>query len=177
MDDSPPDSPSEQDLVIGTTASRVLVTIKPDGRLIYGPEYTPDEAARIFWETLARKRAEAERAETHRIRLATPEEALLGMEQRFNEWEPALIAVGVADAANEIAQTQRNMLIGEVGDNSPEMLRAQSKAAMAEERLNECAVALVKLGRAHALRKGRLQEVETLPAREPLPDSELKKLN
>jgi hypothetical protein len=32
----------------GTT----LVTIHPDGRLEYGPDYTPDTAARAFWDAL-----------------------------------------------------------------------------------------------------------------------------
>ncbi|MFE3381348.1 hypothetical protein [Streptomyces anulatus] len=31
-----------------------LVTIRPDGRLEYGPEYEPDEAARLFWDTVRR---------------------------------------------------------------------------------------------------------------------------
>lgn len=30
-----------------------LVTIHPDGTLQYGPDYTPDEAARAFWEAMA----------------------------------------------------------------------------------------------------------------------------
>lgn len=29
-----------------------LVTIHPNGELEYGPDYTPDEAARRFWEAL-----------------------------------------------------------------------------------------------------------------------------
>lgn len=29
-----------------------LVTIHPDGELEYGPAYTPDEAARRFWDAL-----------------------------------------------------------------------------------------------------------------------------
>lgn len=31
-----------------------LVTIKPNGDLEYGKNYTPDAAAKIFWETLAK---------------------------------------------------------------------------------------------------------------------------
>ena len=30
-----------------------LVTIHPDGTLEYGPDYTPDEAARVFWDAMA----------------------------------------------------------------------------------------------------------------------------
>lgn len=32
-----------------------LVTVHFDGRIEYGPHYTPDEAARIFWEAIGRK--------------------------------------------------------------------------------------------------------------------------
>ena len=38
----------------------VLVRIAADGTLTYGPEYTPDEAAKMFWEALARRRADYE---------------------------------------------------------------------------------------------------------------------
>ncbi|MFF7631411.1 hypothetical protein [Streptomyces cyaneofuscatus] len=31
-----------------------LVTIRPDGRLEYGPGYEPDEAARLFWDAMRR---------------------------------------------------------------------------------------------------------------------------
>lgn len=36
----------------GTTAVP-LVTIKPDGAIEYGPNYTPDEAARTFWQAMS----------------------------------------------------------------------------------------------------------------------------
>jgi len=32
----------------------VLVIFKADGRMIFGPNYKPDAAARIFWDTVAR---------------------------------------------------------------------------------------------------------------------------
>lgn len=51
--------PLSNALVIGTR-SRPLVTIKSTGELIYGPGYTPDEAAVIFWEEMGRRRLEAE---------------------------------------------------------------------------------------------------------------------
>lgn len=35
-----------------------LVTIKPDGTIVYGPNYTPDEAARVFWEALGRAKCQ-----------------------------------------------------------------------------------------------------------------------
>jgi hypothetical protein len=48
------------DLVIGTSEKRILVIIKPDGTLKYGPEYHPDEAATIFWEAMGQRRLMAE---------------------------------------------------------------------------------------------------------------------
>lgn len=45
-----------QDLVIGTSKDRILVIIKPNGELLYGPEYRPQEAAQIFWEHMAQRR-------------------------------------------------------------------------------------------------------------------------
>lgn len=50
----------QNDLVIRTSASRLLVCIKPDGSLEYGPEYHPDEAAQVFWEVMARRRRDYE---------------------------------------------------------------------------------------------------------------------
>ena len=47
---------SPNDLVIGTSRERILVTIKPDGRVEFGPEYRPDEAAMVFWEAMGRQR-------------------------------------------------------------------------------------------------------------------------
>ncbi|REE61472.1 hypothetical protein BX257_4051 [Streptomyces sp. 3212.3] len=37
-----------------------LVAIHPDGRLEYGPDYTPDAAARAFWEAMAARRRSPE---------------------------------------------------------------------------------------------------------------------
>jgi len=48
------------DLVIGTSAKRILVIIKPDGTLRYGPEYRPNDAAVIFWEAMGQARLQAE---------------------------------------------------------------------------------------------------------------------
>lgn len=48
------------DLVIGTSKERVLVIIKPDGRLLFGPGYRPDEAAMVFWEAMGQARLQAE---------------------------------------------------------------------------------------------------------------------
>lgn len=44
------------DLVIGTSKNRILVIIKPDGTLVFGPEYRPNKAAEVFWEAMAQRR-------------------------------------------------------------------------------------------------------------------------
>lgn len=41
-------------IVINGMDRQPLVTIKPDGTLDYGPDYNPDEAAQIFWDSLRR---------------------------------------------------------------------------------------------------------------------------
>jgi hypothetical protein len=48
------------DLVIGTSRNRTLVTIHPDGTIGYGEAYSPDEAARVLWESIARRRPDFE---------------------------------------------------------------------------------------------------------------------
>jgi hypothetical protein len=48
------------ELVVGTDGGRVLVRIGPDGTLTYGDDYTPDEAAKAFWEAMARRRVDYE---------------------------------------------------------------------------------------------------------------------
>jgi hypothetical protein len=47
-------------LVIGTSRHRILVAIKADGTIQYGPEYRPDEAAQVFWEAMAQRKLDAE---------------------------------------------------------------------------------------------------------------------
>lgn len=57
--EGPPDFSSmvePNDLVIGTSRQRILVVIKPDGRILFGPEYRPDEAAVVFWEAMGQRR-------------------------------------------------------------------------------------------------------------------------
>ena len=47
-----PEKDSLHILQIASTYS-ILVTLRSDGSLEYGPDYTPDEAAKIFWEAIA----------------------------------------------------------------------------------------------------------------------------
>ncbi len=54
------DEKTDRDLIIGTSEDRILIRIGPDGTLTYGPDYTPDEAAKVFWEAMARHRKDYE---------------------------------------------------------------------------------------------------------------------
>jgi hypothetical protein len=40
-------------VIFSTDGSVPLITIRQDGTLVYGPDYTPDTAARTFWEALS----------------------------------------------------------------------------------------------------------------------------
>ncbi|MFG2638546.1 hypothetical protein ACGFX8_32960 [Streptomyces sp. NPDC048362] len=44
--------PPPPNIAINGDDGRPLVTIHPNGQLEYGPNYTPDEAARRFWDAL-----------------------------------------------------------------------------------------------------------------------------
>lgn len=46
--------PSPPDITIIGEGGQPLVTIHPTGELDYGPDYEPDEAARVFWDALRR---------------------------------------------------------------------------------------------------------------------------
>lgn len=87
-------TPKDNDLVIKTSADRELVRIKADGRIIYGPEYTPDEAAVEFWTQMSQRRVESE-------------ERLI----QLGAMEQLIMAVGRADLANEVAQ-RKGMALG-----------------------------------------------------------------
>ena len=44
--------PQPRNFILIGKDEKMLVTIHPDGTIEYGKDYTPDKAARIFWETL-----------------------------------------------------------------------------------------------------------------------------
>ena len=46
--------PPQNIVILGADNRTPLVTIHPTGELEYGPGYTPDEAARRFWDALRR---------------------------------------------------------------------------------------------------------------------------
>lgn len=87
------DGKDSTDFVIGT-AKRELVRIKADGTIIYGPDYTPDEAAVEFWTQMSQRRVESE-------------ERLI----QLGAMEQLIMAVGRADLANEAAQ-RKSMALG-----------------------------------------------------------------
>jgi hypothetical protein len=140
---------TENDLIIATTASRVLVRIKPDGSLVYGPDYTPDEAADVFWRALARRRAEAEVKEL-----------------RFRHIEKLLIEAGEADLANQVAQDRENKMAADASVSKAERLQAHLDSAAANGALNEAAYRLVEIGRRLALR-GAEDPVSEGPVKDP----------
>ena len=43
-------------LEVRRDAIKPIVTVHPDGTVEYGPDYNPDEAARIFWEAIGSHR-------------------------------------------------------------------------------------------------------------------------
>src|ERR1051325_1929268 len=54
------DLADENDMVIGTSAQRILVIINPTGERIFGPDSTPQEASMIFWKYMGRRRFQME---------------------------------------------------------------------------------------------------------------------
>jgi hypothetical protein len=110
------------DLAIGTSGNRVLVIIKPDGQLVFGPGYTPDRAAMEFWEAMASKRLEAE-------------DRLLVIEHM----EGALTRLGAADLHNEAMQQR---LTGSMTTDN--LIAAQRAQCNLERAMHQC----IELGRA-----------------------------
>jgi hypothetical protein len=134
------DLETENDLVIATSASRVLLRIKPDGTLSYGPGYTPDEAAAVFWQALARRRAEADK------------EAQL-RDAFWRHTEKLLVEAGEADLANQVAHERVTRLAtASTAADRADRVQANLEAARTNEALNMAATRLVELGRRLALR-------------------------
>jgi hypothetical protein len=161
------DEPEDGDVVIGTRA-RIIAILKPDGRLVYGDGYNPDEAASALWQALARQLVEAGGSAPAVMKLAAPDEVgLLGMEERFNEWEPAMIALARAAAALDLAIERRNRLIGAVTETSPRMRQAEVWLAQCQSEADERVSTIARLAQEHGRRKGALQ---TVAAEHAVPD-------
>lgn len=131
------DLASENDMVIGTSAERILVIIKPNGELIFGPEYTPQEASMIFWEYMGRRRFQME----DRILL-------------IQHMEAVLVRLGRADM-----ECQQLRLLAELADEQdPEQKAELTRQAEASvNRLNRVAHEAIELGR------GLVRRPEVLP--------------
>lgn len=125
------------DLVIGTSPDRILVIIKPSGQLIYGPEYTPDEAAVTFWEEMGRRRLEME------------ERLLL-----IGHMEAILTRLGEQDLRTEHFRIRAQE---ELDPDRRSELQIAAENAMAK--LNMIAHEAIELGRAMARRDLPLPEV------------------
>ena len=111
------------DLVIGTSKNRLLVLIKTDGSLVYGPDYKPNKAAEIFWESMAQRRE------------AYEDRGLI-----IRHMEAILVRLGDADMQAELAR--------EMVDTPENRLRAE-QAVRALERVMSQAI---ELGRGLARR-------------------------
>lgn len=47
-----PDKGMDGTIAFITGSGKVAVTFHPDGRVEVGPDFTPDEAAKVFWEAV-----------------------------------------------------------------------------------------------------------------------------
>ena len=110
------------DMVIGTSPQRLLVIIKADGTLKYGPEYRPDEAAVVFWEAMGQKRLEME-------------DRLLVI----NHMEAVLTRLGDADLRAESARR--------IAANEPGNMELERQAIEAVRRLERVVTQAIELGR------------------------------
>lgn len=127
------------DMAIGTSRERILVVIRTDGSLVYGPEYTPDEAAVVFWEEMGRRRLEME------------ERLLL-----IHHMEAILTRLGSADLHNQVASERLRASVNN------ENLRVAQRAQATLERAMHNAI---ELGRGIARRPDI--PVPTTPQRIP----------
>ncbi len=119
---------SPGDLVIGTS-TRILVTIKADGRLEYGPDYTPDEAAVCFWEAMGRRRLGAE-------------ERILAL----RHMEYLLAKVGEADLEYE----RRSERLRALEEDSPDRPNLERSVELSRVRLEMLVHQAIELGRGMA---------------------------
>lgn len=107
------DLPRTSDLVIGTGRA-ILVRIKPNGALEYGPGYSPDAAARVFWETVARHREgyEEQRLISQHVEalVARLGEAELYCERKRKEAAEAL-GIGAGTESAIVIEAQRATLV------------------------------------------------------------------
>lgn len=118
------------DFVIGTSADRILVIIRANGTLEYGPEYRPDEAAMVFWEHMGTRK--------------------LMMEDRIlviQHMEGLMVRLGVADLEAE------RLRLAAQNETDPEAQpRRIHEAEVAVRRLEQVVTQAIELGRGLARR-------------------------
>jgi hypothetical protein len=135
------------DLVVGTSRQRILVIIRADGEVLFGPGYTPDEAARLFWSAMGKARKENEM------------QGLL-----TQHMEGILVRLGNQDMHTE---DLRLRAASETDPDKRSELLAASEVSMAN--LNLIAHQAIELGRALAR---RAKSVPAIPTRLPDQDEE-----
>jgi len=121
------------DMVIRTSKDRVLVVIHPNGELEFGPDYTPDEAAELFWVTMAIKR--------------------LGSEQRLQllaRMENLFTGIGAADIASEQARRR--------AEEVQAAMRRKGDANLTEEDARQIKATLDEAARAHRVLEERVHQ-------------------
>ena len=122
-------APDPQDLVIGT-GSTLLVSLKPDGTIEYGPDYEPDEAARTFWNAMMR------------YRLLTDERLVI-----VQHMEALLTRLGAADLHAESLRRRATELAGS-GREGALVVEAQQALQVLERIVHQA----IELGRGLARR-------------------------
>jgi len=121
----------EGDFAIATSLGNVLVCVKPDGRVAFGPGYTPDKAATLFWEYMGQRRLETE----DRIAL-------------FQQMDALMVRIGEADLNYE----QRVLASREPDLDDHEKARREQVAGVARTSLEMQVHQAIELGRGMALR-------------------------
>ena len=102
-------------LTIATNSGRVIVKIDPTGKIFYGEDYTPDDAAELFWTSLALKRPRMENRLRH---LAIMEAMLIRVGRADLNAERAVLAAraeGADEHTKQLAEMAHRNLEGLVG--------------------------------------------------------------
>ena len=95
------------ELVIGTSANRILARIQPDGSVIYGDDYTPDEAAVTLWTAIGSRRPGFDRRMQY-MELLDLHIALIAVaDQAYETAQAASRAAQAAAQAEDSTETER----------------------------------------------------------------------
>lgn len=97
---------SRSDFVIGTK-NQLLVVIHADGTMEYGQGYDPDGAAMVFWEAMARRRADYEQ----RMLLAAHMDTVLTRLGRFDLEYERQVMLSREEGLSVTEQAQREQYV------------------------------------------------------------------